>query len=132
MAQTFDDFMKELEQETRRAGSAAVARAEALKAQYKLATELILLRKQRGLTQRQLSTRTGIQQSEISRIEGGRANPTAATLASLARALGGELRIVPARVRKGPSVRVSGARSNRARTAARRHLVPGAARRSGA
>lgn len=131
MAQTFDDFMQELEEETRRAGPAAVARAEALKAQYTLATELILLRKQRGLTQRQLSARTGIQQSEISRIEVGRANPTAATLAALARALGGELRIVPARVRKGPAVRVSGARSTRARTAARR-LVPRAARRSGA
>jgi transcriptional regulator with XRE-family HTH domain len=131
MAQTFDDFMQELEEETRRAGPAAVAHAEALKAQYTLAAELILLRKRRRLTQRQLSARTGIQQSEISRIEGGRANPTAATLAAVARALGAELRIVPSRVRKGPSVRVSGARSTRARTAAR-SLVPRAARRSGA
>ncbi len=131
MAQTFDDFMRELEEETRRAGPAAVAHTEALKAQYTLAVELIVLRKRRGLTQRQLSARTGIQQSEISRIEGGRANPTAATLAALARALGGELRIVPARLKKGPSVRVSGARGTRARTAARR-LVPRAARRSGA
>jgi ribosome-binding protein aMBF1 (putative translation factor) len=96
MSQKFDAFMKELEAETRRAGPAAVAHAEALKAQYKLAVELILLRKQRGLTQRQLSARTGIQQSEISRIEGGRANPTAATLATLARALGAEVRVVPA------------------------------------
>lgn len=131
MTRTFDDFMQELEEETRRAGPAAVAHAEALKAQFKLATELILLRKRRRLTQRQLSARTGIQQSEISRIEGGRANPTAATLAALARALGGELRIVPASIRKGPSVRIAGARSARARTAARR-LVPRAARRSGA
>lgn len=128
MARTFDDFMRELEQETRRAGPAAVARAEALKAQYTLATELILLRKRRGLTQRQLSARTGIQQSEISRIEGGRANPTAATLATLARALGGELRIVPARVTKGSTVRVSGARSARSRSAARR-IVSRVARR---
>jgi predicted XRE-type DNA-binding protein len=118
MTRTFDDFMQELEEETRRAGPAAVAHAEALKAQYTLAAELILLRKRRRLTQRQVSARTGIQQSEISRIEGGRANPTAATLAALARALGGELRILPARVRKGRSVRVSGARS------AARRLVP--------
>jgi ribosome-binding protein aMBF1 (putative translation factor) len=127
MAETFDDFMKELEQETRRAGPAAVARAEALKAQYTLAAELILLRKRRGLTQRQLSGRTGIQQSEISRIEGGRANPTAATLAALAGALGGELRIVPVRVRERRSLRVSGARSAHARTAprhARGHREP--------
>jgi transcriptional regulator with XRE-family HTH domain len=131
MAQTFDDFMQELEKETRRAGPAAVARSEALKAQYTLAAELIVLRKRHGLTQRQLSARTGIQQSEISRIEGGRANPTATTLAALARALGGELRIVPTRVRKGPSVRASGARRARSRTAARR-LVPRTARWSGA
>jgi transcriptional regulator with XRE-family HTH domain len=129
MAQTFDDFMQELEEETRRAGPAAVARGEALKAQYGLAAELILLRKRRRLTQRQLSARTGIQQSEISRIEGGRANPTAATLAALARALGGELRILPARAKKGPSVHVSRSRTTRARNAAR-HLVPRAARRS--
>ncbi len=120
MAHTFDDFMQELEEETRRAGPAAVARAEGLKSKFKLATELILLRRSRGLTQRQLSARTGIQQSEISRIEGGRANPTAATLAALARALGGELRIVPAAVDKGPSVRTAGTRSTRARAAARR------------
>ncbi len=79
-----------------------------------------LLRKRRDLTQRQLAARTGIQQSEISRIEGGRANPTASTLVALARALGGELRILPARASKGPSVRVSDARSARARSAARR------------
>jgi transcriptional regulator with XRE-family HTH domain len=120
MAHTFDDFMRELEEETRRAGPAAVAQAEVLKAKLKLATELILLRRSRGLTQRQLSARTGIQQSEISRIEGGRANPTAATLAALASALGGELRIVPAAVDKGPSVRAAGARNTRGRTAARR------------
>jgi DNA-binding Xre family transcriptional regulator len=125
MSSAFDDFVQELELETRRAGPAAVAHAEAPRAQFKLATELVLLRKRRRLTQRQLSARTGIQQSEISRIEGGRANPTAATLAALARALGCELRIVPAQVKKGPSVRVSGAR-----TAARR-LVSLTARRSG-
>ncbi len=120
MGTKFSDFMRELEEETRREGPAAVAEAADMEAQFKLAAELILLRRMRGLTQRQVSARSGIQQSEISRIEGGRANPTAATLAALARALGGELRLVPARVRKGPSVRRSGARSARARTAARR------------
>jgi transcriptional regulator with XRE-family HTH domain len=120
MGHKFSDFMRELEEEARREGPEAVARAAVLEAHFKLATELILLRRQRGLTQRQLSARTGLQQSEISRIEGGRANPTAATLAALARALGGELRIVPAAIDKGPSVRAAGARSTRARTAARR------------
>jgi transcriptional regulator with XRE-family HTH domain len=120
MGTKFSDFMKELEEETRREGPEAVAEAAAMEAQLKLAAEFILLRRKRGLTQRQLSARSGIQQSEISRIEGGRANATAATLAALARALGGELRIVPAAVDKGPFVRVAGKRSARGRTAARR------------
>jgi len=110
MGTKFSEFMKELEEETRREGPEAVAEMEALKAQYRLAVELILLRKQRGLTQRQLSARTGIQQSEISRIEGARANPTAATLTVLARALGAELRLLPARVERGPLVRSAGRR----------------------
>jgi transcriptional regulator with XRE-family HTH domain len=130
MGTKFSDFMKELEEETLREGPAAVAEAAAMEAQFKLAAELILLRRKRDLTQRQLSARSGIQQSEISRIEGGRANPTAATLAALARALGGELRIVPAGVKKGPSVRVSAARSARARTAARRIATHATARPS--
>jgi len=129
MGTKFSDFMKELDDETRREGPEAVAEAAAMEAQFKLAVELILLRRKRGLTQRQLSARSGIQQSEISRIEGGRANPTAATLAALARALGGELRIVPARVDKGPFVRVAGRRTTRARSAAR--SVPRAMRRPG-
>ena len=127
MPTRFDEFMRELEEETLREGPAAVREAEVLKARYKLGVELILLRRRHRLTQRQLSERTGIQQSEISRIEGARANPTAATLAALAHALGGELRIVPARVRKGPSVRVSASRSAR-ETSAAPSLVPRTAR----
>jgi transcriptional regulator with XRE-family HTH domain len=90
MGTKFSDFMKELEEETRREGPAAVAEAAVMQAQFKLAAELILLRRERGLTQRQLSARTGIQQSEISRIEGGRANPTVSTIAILVEALEGE------------------------------------------
>lgn len=130
MPTRFDEFMRELEEETRREGPAAVREAEALKARYTLAVELTLLRKRRRVTQRQLSARSGIQQSEISRIEGARANPTAATLAALARALGGELRIVPARVGKGPFVRISASRSARAPSAARSLVPRSASRRS--
>jgi len=130
MGTKFSEFMKELEEETRREGPKAVAAAAAMEAQFKLAAELILLRRKCGLTQRHLSARSGIQQSEISRIEGGRANPTAATLAALARALGGEVRIVPLPVDKRPLARAAGKRSARARTAAR-SLVPRTARRSG-
>jgi predicted nucleic acid-binding protein/DNA-binding XRE family transcriptional regulator len=56
--------------------------------------DLLKLRRHRGLTQKQLDRMTGIPQSEISRIESGRANPTLATLRTLVRALGGEIRIM--------------------------------------
>jgi DNA-binding XRE family transcriptional regulator len=93
MSHKFSDFMKDLEAEARREGPKAVAETRAFEAHFRLAAELILLRKRRRLTQRQLSTKSGVQQAEISRIEGGRANPTVSTLSALANALGGELGI---------------------------------------
>ncbi len=121
MGHKFSDFMRALEEETRREGPEAVAEAAALEAHFKLATELILLRRHRGLTQRQLSAKSGVQQSEISRIEGGRANPTMSTLSALARALGAELGV---RIRPGSRgerrARPASQRRARARSAARR------------
>jgi DNA-binding XRE family transcriptional regulator len=93
MSHKFSDFMKDLEAEARREGPKAVAEMRAFEAHFKLAAELVLLRKRRKLTQRQLSARSGVQQAEISRIEGGRANPTVATVFALAKALGGNLTI---------------------------------------
>jgi len=52
-------------------------------------------RKARSLTQPALSELTGIQQAEISRIERGTGNPTAATLLRLADALGQKLTLIP-------------------------------------
>ncbi len=46
-----------------------------------------------GLSQKALSERSGIDQSDISKIERGVANPSVATLERIARALGGELEI---------------------------------------
>ena len=46
-----------------------------------------------GLTQKELAQRTGIDQSDISKIERGIANPSVATLERFAAALGGELSI---------------------------------------
>ncbi|HET9551524.1 MAG TPA: helix-turn-helix transcriptional regulator [Anaeromyxobacteraceae bacterium] len=103
MGRKFSDFMKEVEAETRREGPKAVAEMEAFKAHFKLAAELILLRRRRGLSQRQLSAKSGIQQAEISRIESGRANPTLGTISVLARALGGDLRLAAAGKRKPPT-----------------------------
>lgn len=111
MSRKFSDFMRDVEEEARREGPAAVAELAAFEAHFKLAAELILLRKRRGLTQRQLSATSGVQQAEISRIEGGRANPTLQTLSALARSLGAELRLSPAK---------SGRRKAAPRSAARR------------
>ncbi len=110
MSRKFSDFMREVEAEARREGPEAVAELAAFDAHFKLAAELILLRRKRRLTQRQLSAKSGIQQAEISRIEGGRANPTLETISVLARSLGGELKLTAA---------ASGRRKATPRTAAR-------------
>ncbi|MFI5932586.1 helix-turn-helix domain-containing protein [Actinoplanes sp. NPDC051494] len=52
-------------------------------------------REELGLTQEQVAERSGVRQSDISRIERGRANPTRATLEKIAAALGAQLTLVP-------------------------------------
>ncbi|HET7752875.1 MAG TPA: helix-turn-helix transcriptional regulator [Anaeromyxobacteraceae bacterium] len=99
MARKFQDFMREVEAEAHREGPKAVAELATFDAHFRLAGELLSLRKARGLTQRQLSAKTGIQQSEISRIEAAHSNPTVGTVSALARALGAEVRLVVARKR---------------------------------
>lgn len=90
----FAAFMESLESQARVEGPEAVAEMEALHEYYGLVATLIKLRRERQMTQKDLEAATGITQSEISRIESGRANPTLATLRILVRALGGEIRIV--------------------------------------
>jgi transcriptional regulator with XRE-family HTH domain len=60
-----------------------------------MAREVRELRKQHKLTQKQLAAASGIDQGEISRIERGQTNPTAATLAALLAPLGARLGVVP-------------------------------------
>ena len=93
---TFDDFMVELEAEARAEGPEAVAELEAFRLHFSLARQLATQRKALHLTQKQLAEMTGIDQAEISRIERGQANPTTATLGTLTRALGVDVRLVPA------------------------------------
>lgn len=57
------------------------------------ATAVMSARAAAGLSQKQLSVLTGIDQSDISKIERGAANPSVATLERIATALGGELTI---------------------------------------
>ena len=54
---------------------------------------LINARKASDLTQKQLSIKTGINQSDISKIENGNANPSISTLKRLANAMGMKLKI---------------------------------------
>ena len=103
MGRRFQDFMREVETEALREGPKAVEELAAFDAHFRLAGELLSLRKARGITQRRLSEMSGIQQSEISRIEAAHANPTVGTLSALARALGVEVRLVAERRRTARS-----------------------------
>ena len=51
------------------------------------------MRKNCGMTQKELAEKTGIRQSNISRIENGSASPTIDTLARIAAGLGKQLKI---------------------------------------
>jgi transcriptional regulator with XRE-family HTH domain len=64
--------------------------------QVQLGAELAAARSRHQLSQQALQERAGVQQAEISRIERGVGNPTAATLLRLAGALGHKLTPVPA------------------------------------
>jgi len=82
--------------DTRRVYEAASSEfAAELDERAELGAVLATVRRARSLTQPALSALTGIQQAEISRIERGVGNPTAATLLRLADALGQKLTLVP-------------------------------------
>lgn len=53
----------------------------------------IKARKISGITQKQLSEKTGIAQPDISKLENGNANPSVRTLQRLANAMGMELKV---------------------------------------
>lgn len=66
---------------------------EALQPQKAIVQAMIDARRKTGLTQKQLAERTGIAQSDISRLENGSANPSLNTLSRLADGLGMQLKI---------------------------------------
>ncbi len=55
--------------------------------------DLIQARIDAGLTQKELAEKSGVRQSNISRIESGSATPTLQTLKAIAKGLGKKLRI---------------------------------------
>lgn len=66
---------------------------EALESEYSIIQAIIDVRKQKNLTQEQLSKLTGIDQADISKIERGVSNPTLKLLRKLADGMGMELKI---------------------------------------
>ena len=63
------------------------------KAEYEVTRALVAARIEQNLTQAQLAERSGVRQSNISRIENGTCSPTIATLEQLATGMGKKLRI---------------------------------------
>ncbi len=57
---------------------------DSLETEYSIIQAMIDARKSSGLTQKQLSERTGIAQADISKLENGSANPSLKTLKRLA------------------------------------------------
>ncbi len=66
---------------------------DTLQPELTIAQAMIDARKESGLTQKQLSERTGIAQSDISKLERGNANPSLRTLQRLAAGMGVNVRI---------------------------------------
>lgn len=66
---------------------------DTLQPELTIAQAMIDARKESGLTQKQLSERTGIAQADISKLERGNANPSLRTLQRLAAGMGMNIRI---------------------------------------
>lgn len=64
------------------------------RAEYKLIGEMISLRKQEQMTQKELAKLTGIKQQVLSRIERKESNPTIRSFCNILNSLGYELKIV--------------------------------------
>ncbi len=69
------------------------AEYEAQKPEYEAIRAVIAARMEQHMTQKDLAERTGIRQSNISRIESGSTSPTVETLARIAAGLGKQLKI---------------------------------------
>lgn len=84
----FNDFLKEqLEDPEIR------AEYDALEPEFQIIQAMIDARKIKGITQKELSERTGIAQSDISKLENGNANPSLRTLQRLASGMGCKLKL---------------------------------------
>ena len=84
----FDDFLKE-----QMKNPEFKAEYDALEPEFAIIQAMIDARKETGITQKELSERTGITQADISKLENGNANPSLRTLRRLAKGLGMKLKL---------------------------------------
>lgn len=84
----FNDFLNERLQDPE-----IRAEYEALEPEFAIIQAMIDARKASGLTQKQLAEKTGIAQSDISKLEHGNANPSLRTLQRLAHGMGMKLKV---------------------------------------
>ncbi len=70
-----------------------------LEPEFAIIRAMIDARRESGMTQKELSERTGIAQGDISKLENGNANPSLRTLQRLAEGMGMQLKVefVPVR-----------------------------------
>lgn len=66
---------------------------DALEPEFALIRAILNARREKGITQKELSERTGIAQGDISKLENGSANPSVKTLKRVAAALGKKVKI---------------------------------------
>ena len=95
----FEDLLNQIEREADADGPDGRAHLEALRDRFDLVEQIIDRRRELHLTQQQVAAASGLQQSVVSRIEQGVANPTARTLGALARALDARLTLSARRTR---------------------------------
>ena len=88
MSTKFDDFLEGQLQDPEFSKE-----YEALQPERAILQAIIDARKKSGLTQMELSERTGIAQGDISKIENGNANPSLRTLQRLASGMGTVLKV---------------------------------------
>ena len=86
-----NDFKRYLDEQLENEGLRKAG--EALEPEYTIMKAMINARNEKGLTQKELSQRSGIAQGDISKLENGNANPSLRTLQRLAEAMDKKLKI---------------------------------------
>lgn len=100
MTKTLKDLSAFVEREATSQGSNAAGELEMFRGFYRVARLIAERRLELRLTQANLSEISGVRQSEISKIESGKANPTFATLSAIAASLGSEVTFVRRKPRR--------------------------------